>query len=273
MLDALDLLGGGGVEALHLGAGDDGNALDRRDQHARHLDVVTVDGLAVGLGRHVEARILLADVAPLGPCLQPGILWHWQILGSVHELAVEQLAAALLVHDGARLGVDLVDRHAPLVGGGLPEHLPGGGAGLAPGGQVVADAAAAAVGLVAGHRVGVACGIRRRLEDFHLGEIDVELVGDDHRHRCAGALAHLGHGVDDRHLAVAVDAEPLVGREHSRLRLRVGGAELQAESDDEAGADGGAALEQLAAGEHQSVHDLPPFAIAAARWIALRMRW
>src|SRR5207237_5341905 len=98
------------------------------------------------------------------------------------------------------------------------------------------------------------------------------------------ALAHLGHGVDDRHPAVAIDAQPLVRREHvgigpGRLRRR---GERQPEADDEPGAERGRALEELAAGELEAVHPLlsmrkganaplrpPP---VAARWIALRMR-
>jgi len=165
------------------------------------------------------------------------------------------------VHDGTRLGLDLLDRHAPLVGGRLLEHLAAGGAGLAPRGEMVTDAAAAAVGLRARHRVAVDLRVGGRLLDLHLREIDVELVGNDHRHRRARALAHLRHGVDDGHLTVAVDAEPLVGRELAGLGRLLGvGAERQAEADDEPGAERGRALQELATGKLEAVHDLPPFA-------------
>ena len=270
---ALDLLGRGRVEALDLGSGHDGWTLDRGDQHAGHPDVVAVDGLAVGLRRQIHPRELLADVPELVFRLEPGILRYRKLLGLVHELAVEQLAARGLVDDRAGFGVDLVDRHAPLVGGGFLEHLAAGRARLAPGGEVVADAAAAAVGLSTGDRVGVELGIGGGLLDLHPGEIDVELVGDDHRHRRAGALTHLRHGVHDRHQAVSVDAEPLVRRELAGLRLREHVGRGQAEADDEAGADGGATLEEGATGDWHRGHDLPPFARAAARWIALRRRW
>src|SRR6266850_4898292 len=53
VLDAGHGLGGRRVEGLHLAA-EDGAALDRGDQHARHLHVHAVDRPAVGLDRNVE---------------------------------------------------------------------------------------------------------------------------------------------------------------------------------------------------------------------------
>src|SRR5437879_1404701 len=99
---------------------------------------------------------------------------------------------------------------------------------------------------------------------------------DDHRRRRHRALAHLGHGVRDGDDAVAVDPEPLVGGEDAgrRLRLLRGGVERQAEADDEAGAERGAALEERATGERdRAIHRVAPGFMAAALWIAARIRW
>ena len=271
--DARHGLGGRGVEGLHLAA-EYRAALDRGDQHARHLHVHAVDRPAVGLDRDVEAGdAFLADVAELVLRLQHRVLRHRQLRGFVHELPVHQSSSTRTMNDDTRLRFQLALRNVPLLRGGLLQHLAGGGAGLAPHLEVVAHAAAAAVGLVAGDGVRVELGVGRRLLDPDLAPVGVELVGDDHRRRGHGALAHLGHRVRDRHDAIAIDLEPLVGREDAGRLLR-GGVQREAEADDEAGAERGAALEERATGDLRvAVHRVPAFFIAAALWIAARIRW
>src|SRR5262249_8728024 len=87
--------------------------------------------------------------------------------------------------------------------------LAGGGAGLAPGLEVIPDAPAAPVGLGAGHGIPVDLGVGRRLLDPDAIPVGVELVGDDHRHGRQRALAHLGHRADHGHHAVTVHQRPL----------------------------------------------------------------
>ena len=178
--------------------------------------------------------------------------------------------------DHAGLGRHLVDGDAPLLGRRLAEHLARGGAGLPQGLEMVADAAAPAVGLLAGDGVRVEGRVGRRGLDPDAVPVGVELVRDDHGHRGHRALAHLGDRVDDGHDAVAIDAEPLVGREDARaLGVRQEAVqERQPEPDDEPGADGEPALEQRAAARTRvRGHHAPPRASVAARWMAARIRW
>jgi hypothetical protein len=149
------------------------------------------------------------------------------------------------VDDLVEIGVHLAERHAPLVGARLHQHLAGGRARLAEHLDVVAHAAAPAVALGARDRVGVELGIGRSLVDADLVEIGVELVGDDRRHRRERALAHLDHGVDDGHEAVAVYRNPLVGGQGARLRAhRVPARHGQVEAHDEARAHGEASFNE-----------------------------
>src|SRR5438094_338369 len=138
---------------------------------------------------------------------------------------------------------------------------------------LIALAAAAAVRLGLGHGVGVERGVGRSLLDLDLPPVGVELVGHDHRHRGHRPLAHLRDGVGDRHDAVAIDLEPLVGREHARLLGARLAAQRQLESDHEAGPQGEAALEERPPGQRHRFHRPPPLFIAAALWMAARRRW
>ena len=274
--DPGDRLGRGRVERLHLAAGHDRAPLDRSDQQAGQAHVDPVDGLAVHLLGHVDARPVLPDVAELILALERRILRHRQRLRLVDQLAVQETPARGHVDDGARLGRDLVERDAPFLGRRLAKHEARGRACLPERLQMIAHAAAPAVGLLAGDRVAVDLGVRGRRLDPDTVPLGVELVGDDHRHGRHRALPHLGHRVDDGDDAVAVDAEPLVRREDARsLGLGEDGVEeRQPEAHDEPGADGDSALEQLAAADERAPgHHAPPRASVAARWTAARIRW
>ena len=216
VLDAGDRLRRGRVEGLDLAAGHDGALLDGRDQHAGDLHVDPVDRLAVDLLRDVDARPRLADVPELVLRLERRVLRDRQGLRLVDELAVQQAAAGGDVDDHPGLGRHLVEGDAPLLGRRLAEHLARRGAGLPQGLEVIADAAAPAVGLLAGDRVRVEARVGRRGLHPDAVPVGVELVRDDHRHRGHRALTHLGDRVDDGDDAVAIDAEPLVGREDAR---------------------------------------------------------
>jgi hypothetical protein len=55
------------------------------------------------------------------------------------------------------------------------------------------------------------------LVDLHLGEANVELLGDQHRHRGVGALAHLDLRDRQGHAPVAVDPHESVRRKILRV--------------------------------------------------------
>ncbi len=82
----------------------------------------------------------------------------------------------------------------------------------------------------------------------HLIEADVELLGDQHRDRGVGALAHLhiGHGQDD--LPVGFDPDEGIGRE-ALGRLGFAGRKRQAHAQHQAAAGGRSGLQKAAPGE------------------------
>ena len=112
----------------------------------------------------------------------------------------------------------------------------------------------------------------------HLGEVGVELLGQDHGHGRVNALAHLDLRHDQGRLAVAGDADEGVGSELAgglvRPLLRLVDSVWQVAS----GADGQVEAQQQAAG--QSGLQQPTarggrahaMASPAARLIAARMR-
>ena len=279
VLDAPDPLGRGAVEALDLAA-ENGAALDRGDEHARHLDVHAVDGGAIDLERRVATGHGLADVAELIRRLELGVLRHGQLGRLVDERAVGQPPARRLVNDRVRLRGHVVERHAPLVGARLHEHLARRRSHLAQHGDVIAHAAAAAIGLAVRYRIRVELGIGGGLVDADLTQIRIELVGHDGRHGRQRSLTHLRDGIDDRDEAVAIDLDPLVGREDAgRLRQRrAPPRHRQAETHHETRSHREAALDERASadpglGRPQGGHHAPPFLICAARWMPARIRW
>ena len=245
--------------------------LDRRHQHARDLHVDAVDRRSVHLGPQVPPWDALADIAELVGGLQRWVVWDRELRGAVNQLAVGQSASRARVNDRARLGLDLVDRNPPLVGRGLHEHLPRRGARLTPDLEMIPDTPTAPVGLAAGDGVRVERRVGRRLLDADLGEVGVQLVGDDHRHRGQGTLSHLGHRVDDRDDAVAVDRQPLTWRQHPDPLGHGRIADGNAEAEPEPGAERKASLENRAAGQ-QCFHRPPPCARAFAPCITARTR-
>jgi hypothetical protein len=86
-----------------------------------------------------------------------------------------------------------------------------------------ADRPRSAGDLAAEQRVAVELGVGRRLDQLDLGDVHLELFGDQHRHGRERALAHLDlvhHEVDD---AFRVDADEAVGCEARRLGSDAGG--------------------------------------------------
>ena len=101
----------------------------------------------------------------------------------------------------------------PAVGGGGDQHRAGRGAGLAQRQEEGPHRGRAARELEADERVGEALVVGGRMLDLHLGEVDVELLGDQHRHRGVGALAHLDLRDGQRDAPVAADPHEGARRE------------------------------------------------------------
>src|SRR2546425_891628 len=229
--------------------------------------IVALDTCAVGPSSHVtlSARRPCRAVQKLSATTAtPFDTWTTSLTPLIFLAAVASKLCTLPPNTGQR-SIEPTSIPGTCLG------LPGGGGGaLPPNLDVVTNAAAPAVGLGAGDRVLVERGIGGRLLDLDAVELGVQLIGDDHRRRRQGPLTHLGHRVGDRHDAVAVDPQPLVRREHPRGLAD--GANREREADREPRADHEAALENLAATDER-LHHAPPFLIAAARWMAARMRW
>jgi hypothetical protein len=89
--------------------------------------------------------------------------------------------------------------------------------------------------------------------DVDIAQIDFELLGDQHRHRGVGALAHLDLRHDQRCLPVQPDANEGIGR---KAIHRAGGRDTphcwrQAEAQQQAAANGGAGFEEPATGSRR----------------------
>ena len=286
----------GVVEARDLPAVD-GWPRDDGVEHAVEPRVLAVLRLA---GRDVagvdQLQLALADVAELGRVLQAqGLARRDRLLGGgLGQRPVAELPAGRLVHDLVVLRLDLGHRHLPLRGGRGLEHRARRGAAATHGVEEV-PGAARAVGVL----VAVLLLVAGRLRDLDALPVGFELLGHDHRHAGAHALAHLGAVADDGDRAVVRDGDegervvdPAVGHAVRPVLRRVGRAGGSGVTDGEhEAAQGGHALEEAAAAHvgdddrrggrpvalgirvptgHRN-HDFAPCRLAACL-IAVRMR-
>jgi hypothetical protein len=100
--------------------------------------------------------------------------------------------------------------------------------------------------LQAEQRVRIEPVVGRRVFETDLSEVDLQLFGNQHRHRGIGALAHLDLRYDHRHLVVAGDADKGIGRENRVVRSFGGDHPRQPETQQQPAA-GGAGLQDGAA--------------------------
>ena len=77
--------------------------------------------------------------------------------------------------------------------------------------------------------------------ELHLGQIHLELLGQQHRHGGVRPLAHLDLVHDQRHPPVAIDADEGIGGEPVGAPTPARG---QREAEQQATSDGGADLEE-----------------------------
>ena len=158
-------------------------------QHAGHDDVDAEDRLAGALGAGVEAWQRLADQGELRALLERRRGVERQPGGSRGELAVGK-PLALRADDHALVGVALVHRDLPVIGGGLQEHPARLGAGGAEPRIEHRRRHRSAFLLdrrlvLEGDLVGLAPGDEA---DLHALPVGIELIGQDLRQDGVGAL-------------------------------------------------------------------------------------
>ena len=182
--------------------------------------------------------------------LQRDGLRHRQRRGLVHQRAVLRAASARLMDDLALVRRQRVLGNAPgLRRGGdehrargrarLAQHLPHAAHAVAAGGELLAAEVRVAVLRVGAGPLGL-----------DLRPVEVELLGDEHRHRRHHALPHLEHRQHDAHGVVGVDLDPDVGLEACRRPLRDRASPIgEIRADHQAAAGGGGGLEEGASRE------------------------
>ena len=175
-------------------------------------------GAAVDLAGAVEAAVRRADQLEVARLLERHLLGHRQFRGGIDELPVAELAAGWGVHDPAVVRMAGGDIDVPAPGGGRHQHDAGRGTGAAQRLIGAADCGRRTRQLSADQWIDVDLVVGRRMLDRDAVDIDLEFLGDQHRNRGVGALAHLDHWHHERDLAGAIDAQECVGRER-----RVGG--------------------------------------------------
>ena len=173
-------------------------------------NIFTVDGFRVcGLQLAVNEPGFLADKSQLVvtlkyQCIAPGNV-ELPRLGC--EIPKPEFLAGRLVNDGVYASLHLTNRHAPLIGGRLLQHLPGRRCGSAHGLVPVAHAAGTVGVLVAVFAV-----IAFSLFDSHLVPVCTQLVGTNHHQAGPDALTHFGAVVHNGNQAISVDMD-----EHVRV--------------------------------------------------------
>ena len=241
------LLGGGRVERLHLAA-EAGRMGDHGHQHAGQLDVLGVTRRPRGLGQAVLApHPVGADQGEGLGVLERRVLGRLDLGRVGQQLGEAGRLAALGVGDHPVLDGQVAGLGAEPRGGGLDEHRPRPGAGLAQLVPGIVDGGGAAGALNPHQGVAVELGVGRRFLDLDLAPVGVELLGDDGGEAGVVALAHLLVLGDHRHPAVGADLDERAEGAVDLLRAQAEDVGRRA-ADQQAAADHGGADDQAAAG-------------------------
>jgi hypothetical protein len=241
-------------------------------EHVRQAHVDGVDRRAYNLVGHIEAALRRADQFPVFRFLQLDLRGRRHRGGRLRDAAERDGAASGEMGDDAARGGAFRARHVPPRSRRCEQHLARRGAG-AP--QIVLrgrDGAAGAGRHVAPGAVAAEVLARRHELGLHLAPVAFELFGDQHGQCGEGALAHLGAGDADDHGVVGLDHDP-GGDLRPVLCSPPPRTEGNVEAERERAADRGDALEERAAVETGAAHgERPTRTLAAAAWIAARMR-
>ena len=266
--------------------------LHRRVDHVRQPHVDPVDGAAVGLDRGVQAGNRLPEEGELVGRLDGGLGLEIDGRGRRRELAVGARVVA-----GAEDAVGRGHRgplDPPGIRRSLLEALAGARSRLVEVEPRTADGPRAAGRHALVELVGLLGRAGRdhvrldrvphvpvdvRVDRPDLGPVALELFGDEHGHGGEDALSHLRLADPDGHRVVGIDDEPGVhllapfarhpGLVHDRVGPRAG---RNAKCEHQSARGARARDDELASIQFHRVHRLHPYAISAARWIALRIR-
>ena len=200
------------VDALQLAA-DDRAGRNRGDLHVGHLDVDAELGGAIDLAGNVETLGRGADQREVLRLLKRDIGGNRQLRRGVGQRAIAEPAAAGGMDHLALLGAAGGGIHVPGLRGSRDQHGPRRRARHAKWFPEDAHRGRAAGHLEANGWIAVELVTGRRMFELHLREIHLQFLGDQHRHRGVGALAHLDLRHDQRDLPVAADADERVRRE------------------------------------------------------------
>ena len=187
-----------------------GTCGDGRELHARHHCVDAELGLAVDLLRRVEPLGRRTDQREFFRRLEHDLVGHWQLGCGLDQRAVFQPLPGrrndLTLLDPAGCRID-----APLSRGRLDQHDARRGAGAAQRLPKSRHRSRSAGNLEPEQGIGIQLVVRRRGLDADLLESHFEFLGDQHRHRRVGALAHLDLRHDERDAVVRPDAHKGIG--------------------------------------------------------------
>ncbi len=179
----------------------------------RH-DIDPVYHFAVDLVGRVEPLERVADQFEIFDVLERRVFRRREALGAIDQRRICDPAAARLMDGLALLGANTGGLHFPLLRSGLNENGARAGRRLAQGQPERAHRVRVAGDLNAEHRIAVELVIGRRGLEGHLIESRVEFLRQDHGDRCINSLTHFDLRHDERDLAMGVDANEGIGREH-----------------------------------------------------------
>jgi hypothetical protein len=192
----------------------------RRDRQRRHFHagqdhVDTVACRAIQLAFRIETLCRRADQAELACRLQYDV----PIRGQRHaprrlrQLPISQQAPAGCMEDGSLLRATSGRVDLPLAGCRTHEKDARRGAGLAHRHPCRTHRRRAPGHLATQCRIAVLACVSRCMLQHHLVEIDLELLGDQHRDRRVRTLSHLDVRHRERDRAVGTDPDERIGRE------------------------------------------------------------
>ncbi len=243
-----------------------GRNRQHRELHPWQANIDAEVRAAIDLAGEVEAPMGGSQQFEVRGRLESDLLGHRELCRRVRQLSVAKLAAARGMHDRAVFPYAGRRVHVPPPCGRRLQHHPCGSTRAAQRNVHRSNGGRAAGHLQADERIGVDLVVRRRVFDRHLVDIHLELLGDQHRQRGIGSLAHLDHRHDESHPACAIDSQEGVRRERSAGGQGVAhlGERGQAKAELQPPT-GGARRGDLEKIPARSLHFAPPAFLIAAR--------
>src|SRR5439155_7867369 len=190
--------------------------LNRGINHAIHPGIHAVDRFSCAKLREVITGRSLADIAPRTSRLELQLFFlrHWQLRRSSGQITIAKPAARLPVNNRMRIGPTFRRRHMPLESGGLNQHDPRRGAGLAHHLKERTDGMRPIRVLI------TVPTIANRLLDPHPLPVGVHLLSHHQRQGRTYPSAHLRAMRHDVDRAIRVDSNKYIRMQSSPVRMR-----------------------------------------------------